>query len=249
MAADWLSDGVVRREVPGVGRSLFATRGLAAGETVMVSHGLAIDPLQSSGLVGLDVADLLESLCKLPADERAWLLKESKQLHPVDQGAEHIQEFMRQQPVSEEDYMGMLGAVLDDFPACGLADAEEYRRLLVRCNFNLHQLGLLPLIAQLNHSCSENLVPAPKSPLCSGLVVVEVKAKRDIAEGEQLCINYLSGRQQKQCAQRRKQVLSRWGFECGCALCCLNEATETASKRARKDTESRAQIRQCIDNA
>ena len=157
-------------------------------------------------------------------------------------------DFVAQQPLDQADYLGMLGAVLEDYPEISeIPETEQLIEFLVRCNFNLHNLGLIPLVAQLNHSCCANLTVTEQTsgdePL-AGIVTVEVERAHlhcqaaemsricmqvrtvcEVTAQTELCISYLTDKEGALPTAARKRLLKRWGFDCICSKCDVGEAT------------------------
>lgn len=80
----------------------------------------------------------------------------------------------------------------------------------------VHCCAVLPLFARLNHSCDPNLEIKDLGPL----PVVQLIATRDIRQGEELSICYLSEEsiQRDEC-QRNERLQSRYLFTCQCPRC------------------------------
>ena len=76
--------------------------------------------------------------------------------------------------------------------------------------------GLFLLLSRFNHSCNPNVYNTWQED--TGVQVL--RATRDIAEGEELCISYLSFLQL--CAPRHErlgELSDRFGFDCLCGVC------------------------------
>ncbi|OAL45734.1 SET domain-containing protein [Pyrenochaeta sp. DS3sAY3a] len=74
--------------------------------------------------------------------------------------------------------------------------------------------GCWPAASYFNHSCGPNIVKQRNGR------VWEFRADRDIGNGEELCITYLSGEERKLSRGKRMLTLKRnWGFDCGCERC------------------------------
>jgi hypothetical protein len=85
--------------------------------------------------------------------------------------------------------------------------------------------ALYALVSQMNHSCEPNVaVTYPQ-----GSHVAAVTARRAIAAGEELCINYVGIRQPR--AARQKE-LAHYGFVCTCPRCEAEKAAEAAAGKA-----------------
>lgn len=74
--------------------------------------------------------------------------------------------------------------------------------------------GCWPAASYFNHSCGPNV---EKKRVGRNW---EFRVGKDIEEGEELCITYLSGEERKLSRGKRNMTLKRnWGFECGCERC------------------------------
>lgn len=79
---------------------------------------------------------------------------------------------------------------------------------------------LFSLGALLNHSCAPT---ASRLPLPGCLVV---RASRPLAPGEEVTVSYIDVRKPLQ--SRHRELRSKWGFDCGCERCALEEDVWTA---------------------
>ncbi|KAF1954919.1 hypothetical protein CC80DRAFT_474957 [Byssothecium circinans] len=86
--------------------------------------------------------------------------------------------------------------------------------------------ALYPLISRINHHCNPNAFVL----FSRAGISMAVKASRDIEEGEELSISYITHGQP---SPHRHRALSRWGFTCTCSLCTLPAAQKTASDMRR----------------
>lgn len=74
--------------------------------------------------------------------------------------------------------------------------------------------GCWPSASYFNHSCGPNI---EKERIGR---VWHFRTGREIQEGEELCITYLSGEERKLSRGKRMKTLKgNWGFECGCQRC------------------------------
>jgi SET and MYND domain-containing protein len=74
--------------------------------------------------------------------------------------------------------------------------------------------GCWPNASYFNHSCSPSVIKTRVGR------VWEFRVEKDLEEGEELCITYLSGEERAQSRGDRMGTLRRnWGFECGCVRC------------------------------
>lgn len=74
--------------------------------------------------------------------------------------------------------------------------------------------GLFIMASKFNHSCDPNVGIAYASPY------LRVYAKRNISEGEELCISY--GGKFKEFSERQKYLYTNWKFTCVCKMCKMN---------------------------
>ncbi|KAH7347062.1 hypothetical protein BKA66DRAFT_310310 [Pyrenochaeta sp. MPI-SDFR-AT-0127] len=74
--------------------------------------------------------------------------------------------------------------------------------------------GCWPAASYFNHSCGPNIEKRREGR------VWQFKAGKDIEDGEELCITYLSGEERKLSRGKRMLTLKgNWGFDCGCDRC------------------------------
>lgn len=74
--------------------------------------------------------------------------------------------------------------------------------------------GCWPAASYFNHSCNPNLDKKRVGRTW------EFRTNRDVAEGDQLCITYLSGEERRLSRSKRMVTLKKnWGFECACERC------------------------------
>jgi SET and MYND domain-containing protein len=74
--------------------------------------------------------------------------------------------------------------------------------------------GCWPAASYFNHSCAPNIKKARVGR------VWEFRAGKDIEEGDELCITYLSGEERGLSRGKRTLTLKKnWGFDCACARC------------------------------
>ena len=79
--------------------------------------------------------------------------------------------------------------------------------------------GIFLHASRLQHSCVPNVQQAYNATL--GMSTVHVT--RDIKEGEELARSYIN--HVRNDCEERAELLSRWGFHCGCAACVGPQAT------------------------
>jgi hypothetical protein len=84
--------------------------------------------------------------------------------------------------------------------------------------------GCWPSASYFNHSCALNVGKKRVGRAW------EFVAERDVREGEELSITYLSGEERSMSWGNRVALLKKnWGFECGCARCSAESLQSVAS--------------------
>lgn len=74
--------------------------------------------------------------------------------------------------------------------------------------------GCWPAVSYFNHSCGPNIEKRREGRAW------EFRAGRQIENGEELCITYLSGEERKLSREKRMlRLKNTWGFKCGCERC------------------------------
>ncbi|CAI6334403.1 unnamed protein product [Periconia digitata] len=74
--------------------------------------------------------------------------------------------------------------------------------------------GCWPSASYFNHSCAPSVAKRRDGR------VWEFRSARDVKEGEELCITYLSGEERRLSRGKRVGILKRnWGFDCACDRC------------------------------
>ena len=116
---------------------------------------------------------------------------------------------LRASSVAELVQLAVTNHALHDL--CGDDDLNR-----VAQNHFVHEDGVLLFrrVSMLNHSCR------PNASICfleNG--EAEVNLARDVAGGEELCICYSSVVLFSSLPERQSELLSRWGFACGCNRC------------------------------
>ena len=106
---------------------------------------------------------------------------------------------------------------------CATAAPEKVYALYIKLVVNLFTLedtqfneigsALIPELTKLNHSCDPNCVLSFRGR------TAYVTAIREIPEGEQITISYIS--LPKPFLARRQQLFSQYNFECTCGLCSV----------------------------
>lgn len=127
----------------------------------------------------------------------------------------------------------------------GVVEAREIMELLCRVSCNAYEMadadlrgygaGLYPLAALINHSCSPNCCQT----FCTG-GAIEVRAMRDIEEGEEATISYVDVAQHM--SIRKQELLTRFLFDCTCKSCTSPPAGEAHKIEAIGDAEIAAKL-------
>ena len=134
-----------------------------------------------------------------------------------------------------ERYRTLQAAPDSIFAGLRVPDVQTLVNLCARINSNAHALfdnysssnstiglGLFPLTSILNHSCSPN---AAFSPASGGRMIV--RALRDIAAGEEICVHYVDLLQSR--SERQRELLTDKYFSCACQRCRMEEKSEKLS--------------------
>ncbi|KAH9852353.1 SET domain-containing protein [Lenzites betulinus] len=87
--------------------------------------------------------------------------------------------------------------------------------------------GLFLTAARLNHSCRPNIARVWDQDAQQ----MTFRALRDVAEGEELCMNYVDVLGTR--AQRAEELQTSFGFECVCDVCALGFEEQAESDRRR----------------
>ncbi|KAF2855659.1 SET domain-containing protein [Plenodomus tracheiphilus IPT5] len=98
---------------------------------------------------------------------------------------------------------------------------------------------LFPSVARINHACKPNA----HARFIPRTLLMEIKAVRDIAVGEEISISY--GKIELKSAERKKLYRDGWNFTCTCSLCTASsyEIAGSDQRRARF-----AQLRNMLEN-
>lgn len=84
---------------------------------------------------------------------------------------------------------------------------------------------LFPILSYFNHSCSPNV-----ANIIQGNTMYCI-ACRELADGEQLFIDYVGFNEEISTAERQAILKKNWGFDCRCVRCSNNIEIETAQIR------------------
>eukprot|EP01062_Namystynia_karyoxenos_P081755 TRINITY_DN904_c0_g1_i5.p1 TRINITY_DN904_c0_g1~~TRINITY_DN904_c0_g1_i5.p1 ORF type:complete len:900 (+),score=151.34 TRINITY_DN904_c0_g1_i5:164-2863(+) len=91
----------------------------------------------------------------------------------------------------------------------------------------VHARALFPVTSCLNHSCAPNVVAVRQfpAPAARDPDVVAVLASREVAEGEELLLSYLTDEHLALPAAERRQILRvQYLFDCDCSRCSAEES-------------------------
>ena len=149
--------------------------------------------------------------------ERERSNKELQEYH-----AEHSVQFVREicergGDYTEQELHRMIGIMstnaLDISLGIVMSVMERYKLLTLMPGKGYGELmGFYPLFSNLNHSCLANAKAVKRRDKC-----VEVRAKRGIRAGEEICIQYLLETQPTRV--RRELIARKWFFQCSCLRC------------------------------
>jgi hypothetical protein len=98
---------------------------------------------------------------------------------------------------------------------------------------------LFSSVARINHACRPNA----HARFIPSTLLMEIKALRDIAAGEEISISY--GRVDLKHAERQKLYKEGWNFECTCSLCTSESHVLSLSDQRRARF---AQLRKKLEN-
>ncbi|KAL4159563.1 hypothetical protein PRNP1_000140 [Phytophthora ramorum] len=123
--------------------------------------------------------------------------------------------------------------ILDDLPSECHLPVEEILAIAAQINENAYSLdaldekhlvaavGLFPICGLINHSCQPNCTWSN-----AGDGIMEVRALRDINEGEEITLSYIGIDRER--SERRKELRETKHFDCQCERCTapLNESVD-----------------------
>ncbi|GAB1317386.1 SET domain-containing protein [Madurella fahalii] len=92
-------------------------------------------------------------------------------------------------------------------------------------------MAVYPAVSRINHAC----MPNAYTRFMPEKLQVSVAAAKDIEEGEEITISYLTLGQP---SEERKKNIKQWGFECTCSLCTASKAEIEASDARRRQIET-----------
>mmetsp|Transcript_14331 Transcript_14331/g.31701 ORF Transcript_14331/g.31701 Transcript_14331/m.31701 type:complete len:444 (-) Transcript_14331:11-1342(-) len=93
------------------------------------------------------------------------------------------------------------------------------------------EVVVCPVASRFNHSC----VPNAEYLWVEGQKVEEIRAVRDIAAGEEICVNYIGDTIREPFEARRAQIASAFRFDCCCEACrfSIEERKVSDERRTR----------------
>lgn len=94
-------------------------------------------------------------------------------------------------------------------------------------NVDKAYICLFPSVSRINHACQPNAL----ARFVSKTLSMQIKAKRDIAAGEEITISY--GRVDLTRDERQELYKDGWNFECTCSLCTAPHGETKASDDRR----------------
>ncbi|KAF1830291.1 SET domain-containing protein [Decorospora gaudefroyi] len=194
-------------DIPGKAKGVVATRRIEQYETFMLDQAAVVMDMDAEN--ALDSAQnrrlLKRAVDQLRVPSR---IRDLSAAHAGSEGSDGKEE------EEEEEEEGRLEESIMKTNAFGSTVAEVSTR------------ALYPLISRVNHACNPNSFVL----FSRAGVSLAIKAYRAIEPGEEITISYLLlGLPSKQ----RAHLLSRWGFNCSCALCTLPADERTASDLRR----------------
>ncbi|KAL2139671.1 hypothetical protein VTI28DRAFT_4871 [Corynascus sepedonium] len=230
-AASWAGHTEVKESKPGMGRGLFATRPIKAGDVVLCEKAFCV--VWGSG--GEEEGAGGGALTAVTYDIRDDRIR----VAPV--GLERaIVERAGKNPSLVGDVMGLYGD-WDGGEGKGIESTEDGPVVDV---FRVHDIvarnafgagskdgqgggasaGLWIRAAYLNHSC----VPNAEREFVGDLMVI--RAIKNIAAGEEIVHSYDESGDYE---ARQQALMTTWGFECTCALCAAEKGDDAAVREKR----------------
>ncbi|KAF8243402.1 SET domain-containing protein [Wilcoxina mikolae CBS 423.85] len=252
--ADYISNSVVLKSTKNMGRGLFASKNIKAGELLMCSKAFkvihrsrddSLGGLHSGTLQGIlqgwldgmsQGSKILLRDCVYELSVNPSRLDELLQLY--DGGKIH--------KVADTDEPSNKVQIMDGNP---LIDSFLVRRILEHNGFACEKLssnhrvvnsdtdtdqggqGLWILPSYFNHSCYGNVYRS----FISEMMIV--RATKDIPEGEQLKLTYIDSHMVMALDERQTLLQKNWGFECRCELCMMEvqEGVDNLYQREKLD--------------
>ncbi|KAF4554163.1 SET domain-containing protein 6 [Elsinoe fawcettii] len=213
------SDLLSLRPTPHAGLGLFASRRIPSGTRLICESPLvALSDMA-------DLPDLISLVDSLPPDrqEAFWALAAYKRRH---EEVDWIPAIRASYTGSSDGFDAHCDRVLHAWLI------YETNRFTVRSeNGARDKMGIFPLSARLNHSCTPNVFHR-HNHLINRLTI---QALRDIQEGEEVCTSYIDIVHP---TQERRRLLRHWGFKCMCAT-CVRPGSQSESRRKKLEEMTR----------
>jgi len=191
-------------EIPGRGMGVIALQNLQPG-TVILKEAPVI--VIDGRLTNFNrIQSILQSFGDLcPEDQRASLeLYDAEDLHTG--------EYLKQFPEFEEE--------LEMRKIVRIFDMNNFEVCVDKAKFGIHESGLYPKIARINHSCAPNVIWTWKREDASHRVKM-VTVCRPIEEGEEIVLSYIQLADFPAREERIHRLKTGWYFNCDCQVCCL----------------------------
>ena len=193
----------------GKGLGLFATRDISRGTRIIEEAPLLTVPPQKGETVdSTHLVAALQALSHEQYDKVFELHRGHKAALPKD--------LPSQQPgraLSREDILN--AAAIFETNNVAMGNAGEYGS------------GIFEHYCRINHACNPNVHNSYNPTLQQ----MTVHAVRQIHKGEEILTSYIAGTYLTR--EKRQQILSKWGFECGCECCTGPRTTGSDRRRGR----------------
>ncbi|KAK8127233.1 hypothetical protein PG984_008341 [Apiospora sp. TS-2023a] len=208
------------RDVPGLGKGLFATQAIPRYALLFAEEPLLFAPKGGDRV----------------SNHRFMSLHASST--QVDQISDDARTRMRNWYM---DIKGLSGKALDNAMASGITALAAYGTnnvAVLDYDDPEHPEGVIvggvvySVFSRINHACRPN---AAFFYLGVRSQRLGVRALRDIAAGEQIFASYLGEKAGREMGlYQRQDVLATWGFECKCDACIKEALAETAVKETKE---------------
>lgn len=199
-------------EESGKGRKLVALSSITAGQLLWTEHALVWAEKQVSAAV----SSFLQSASPSPTTASSLLAS----MHWHREGGEGqglpLHHLWQLHPVRGRDMQQEDSAVI-----AGLYDVFRYNGILLSNGSPTGAVAIFLATSMLNHSCTPNVRWQVQG------TILQLYACRDIAPGEELCVNYLGSRSHGMDVEGRQAKLrASWGFTCTCPACTTSRGVE-----------------------
>ena len=228
--ADYVGPVTVAPVPGGRGRGVVAARAVKRGELLCVSSPLAVAPIAPGAEMAL-VQGLVAAASRNPADARLvaetlpaakhFAAKTSEKKDAEDANAPlacpSMALFRRHLGRGDPDVLPVADVASEAFARRA---ADVVKTCAIRSE---RSVGVYPLPSFFNHGCAPNA--------CKVLVghTMFVRAARDLAKDEEVCVKYFDVLAP---APERQAQAKKWGFECACLRCASEAPGADATARA-----------------